>query len=211
MSSTGTTLREIAFETIKQKIVNGEWQGGTFLSERALSELLGMSKTPIRSAMDRLEMVGLVKLRPNQGVIVQEMSLKKIMEIYELRLSLETFAARQLTGKMDAYFFRRLDDNLALQEQCVQKEDIVGFVQLDRNFHAMMISGLDNEEYTEVMSRLQDKFLMAVRATFYKNQSRLWGSLNEHKLIRQALEGNDPAATEKLLYNHIQYVKKIML
>lgn len=211
MSGTGTTLREIAFESIKRKIVNREWEGGTFLSERALSELLGMSKTPIRSAMDRLEMIGLVKLTPNQGVIVQEMSLKKIMEIYELRLSLETFAAKQLTGKMDAHFFRQLDDNLTLQERCVQEEDIAGFVQLDRNFHETIITGLDNEEYTEVMSRLQDKFLMAVRTTFYKNHSRLWGSLSEHKQIRKALEGNDPAATEELVYNHIQYVKKIML
>lgn len=68
-------------------------------------------------------MIGLVKHTPNQGVIVQEMSLKKIMEIYELRLSLETFAAKHLIGKMDASFFRQLDDNLTLQEQCVKQED----------------------------------------------------------------------------------------
>ncbi|WJH35372.1 GntR family transcriptional regulator [Paenibacillus sp. CC-CFT747] len=211
MNLTGTTLREKAFETIKRKIVSGEWEGGTFLSEKALSELLGVSKTPIRSAMDRLEMLGLVKLIPNQGVIVQEMSLKKIMEIYELRLSLETFAAKQLTGKMDAPFFHKLDENLSLQQKCVEQVDIVGFVQLDREFHETIISGLDNEEYTEVMSRLQDKFLMAVRATFYKNHSRLRGSMDEHKRIRKALEEDDPAATETLVSNHIQFVKKIML
>ncbi|WNQ13959.1 GntR family transcriptional regulator [Paenibacillus aurantius] len=207
----GTTLREVAFETIKQKIVNGEWEGGTFLSEKRLSELLGMSKTPIRSAMDRLEMIGLVKLAPNQGVIVQELSLKKIMEIYELRLSLETFAVKQLTGKMDPPFFHRLDENLERQEHCVREEDIVGFVQLDRTFHETIIAGLDNEEYREVMSRLQDKFLMAVRVTFYKNHNRLAGSLNEHKQIRRALEGNDPTAAEELVYHHIEFVKKIML
>src|SRR6478609_46880 len=92
MPETGMTLRDEAFRQIKERIVQGEWGGGTFLSERRLSETLQMSKTPIRSALDRLEMMGLVKLMPNQGFVVQEISLRKIMDIYELRLSLETFA-----------------------------------------------------------------------------------------------------------------------
>ncbi|NEU32188.1 GntR family transcriptional regulator [bacterium LRH843] len=211
MSHKGMTLREVAFQEIKQKIVNGEWKGGTFLSEKGLSEMLNMSKTPIRSAMDRLEMIGLVKLIPNQGIIVQEMSLKKMMEIYELRLSLETYAVKHLTGKMDADFFHQLDDNLKLQEIAVGKGDIIEFVKLDREFHEIIIAGLDNEEYTEVMSRLQDKFILSVRVTFYKNKSRLFGSLEDHKLIRNALAGKDPEKTEKLIYDHIKYVNKIML
>lgn len=205
------TLREIAYEEIKKRIVNGEWEGGTFLSEKGLSELLKMSKTPIRSAMDRLEMIGLVKLIPNQGIVVQEMSLKKMIEIYELRLSLETYAAKHLTGKMDDNFFRKLDNNLKLQDVAVEKEDIIEFVKLDREFHEMIIAGLDNEEYTEVMSRLQDKFLLSVRVTFYKKKNRLFGSLEEHKLIRHALEGKDPEKTVKLVYDHIKFVNKIML
>ncbi len=99
MPTSGMTLREAAFRRIKEGIVQGEWEGGTFLAEKRLCELLGMSKTPIRSALDRLEEAGLVKLVANQGFVVQEISPKKIMEIYQLRLSLETFAAEQLTGK----------------------------------------------------------------------------------------------------------------
>ncbi|WP_219835485.1 GntR family transcriptional regulator [Paenibacillus sp. R14(2021)] len=118
------TLRDKAFQTIKGHIVHGDWAGGTFLSEKFLSELLGMSKTPIRSALDRLEMMGLVKLSPKQGVFVQELSLKKILEFYELRLSLETYAARKLTGRMDEAFFRKLDENLDLQDEAVQRDDI---------------------------------------------------------------------------------------
>lgn len=211
MSKTGTTLRDTAFQKIKQSIVNGEWEGGTFLSEKMLSELLQMSKTPIRSALDRLEMMGLVKLVANQGFIVQEISLKKIMDIYELRLSLETFAGNHLTGKMDRVFFDRLDANLVMQSQAVDSEDIVKYVELDRQFHEMIISGMGNEEYTEAMSRIQDKFLMAVRTTFYKNKNRLWGSIDEHKQIRDALAGKDPFVTVYLIQKHIQFVEQIML
>ncbi len=211
MSTTGITLRDAAFQKIKQSIVNGELEGGTFLSEKALSELLQMSKTPIRSALDRLEMMGLVKLVPNQGFVVQEISLKKIMDIYELRLSLETFAANHLTGKMDKAFFDKLDDILAMQAEAVEQEDILRYVELDRQFHESIISGMANEEYAEAMSRIQDKFLMAVRTTFYKNKKRLRSSMNEHKQIRDALASDDPTVTVHLVKKHIEFVEQIML
>ena len=211
MTLPGPTMRETAFQKIKQGIVDGEWEGGTFLSEKRLGEQLRMSKTPIRSALDRLEMMGLVKLVPNQGFVVQEISLKKIMDIYELRLALETYAANQLTGKMDREFFERLDANLIEQKRAVEKEDIVSYVELDRRFHEAIISGMDNEEYAEAMSRIQDKFSMAVRTTFYKNKKRLWGSLEEHRQIREALAGGDPSATVELVKKHIKFVEQIML
>ncbi|MBO9609885.1 MAG: GntR family transcriptional regulator [Paenibacillaceae bacterium] len=211
MSMNGTTLRDAAFHRIKTSIVQGEWQGGTFLSEKWLGEQLQMSKTPIRSALDRLEMMGLVKLVPNQGFVVQEISLKRILDIYELRLALETFAVRQLTGKMDESFFTILDDNLAKQDEAAQRGDIVSYVQLDRQFHEAIVAGMANEEYAEAMSRMQDKFLIAVRTTFYKNKERLWGSLGEHRQIRNALAGGDPAESERLMRNHIEFVKQVML
>ena len=170
-----------------------------------------MSKTPIRSALDRLEAAGLVKLVANQGFVVQEISLKKIMEIYQLRLSLETFAVEQLTGKMDPAFFERIDDNLTRQQEAARAEDIVAYVELDRQFHETIVSGLANEEYSEAMTRIQDKFLMAVRTTFNKNRGRLLGSIREHRLIRDALAGGDPAATVELVRKHIVYVERIML
>jgi len=211
MAISGTTLRDTAFQEIKRSIVNGQWEGGTFLSEKWLSEQLQMSKTPIRSALDRLEMMGLVKLVPNQGFIVQEMSLKKIMDIYQLRLSLETFAASSLTGKMDEAFFGELDANLERQQSAAAEQNIVAYVELDREFHEIIIKGLDNEEYADAMSRIQDKFLMAVRTTFYKNKKRLWGSLEEHKQIRDALEREDPGETVRLVQQHIEFVRQVML
>lgn len=205
------TLKEKATETIREKIVSGEWSGGTFLSEKFLSELLQMSKTPVRSALDRLEMMGLVKQSPNQGIIVQEISLKKILEIYELRLSLETFAARRLTGRMDQAFLDELDESVDRQEKAIQDDDIAAYVRCDREFHERIVAGLDNEEYVEAMARIQDKFLMAVRTTFAKNKDRLWGSIEEHRQIRQALAGSDPLETERLIERHIEYVKTVML
>ena len=66
-------LKQIAYEAIKEKIVSGEWESGRFISERELQAELGMSKTPIRSALDRLESTGLVVLHPNRGAVIAEL------------------------------------------------------------------------------------------------------------------------------------------
>jgi DNA-binding GntR family transcriptional regulator len=205
------SLKEKAVETIRERIVGGVWPGGMFLSEKMLKELLQMSSTPIRSALDRLEMMGLVKQAPNQGAFVRDLSLKEILNVYELRLAMETFAARTLTGRMGRPFFDGLDANLAGQEQAIEADDIQLYVRLDREFHGSIVRGLDNEDYVEAMDRIQDKFLMAVRTTFEKNRDRLWGSIDEHRQIRHALAGRDPLLTEGLIGRHIEYVKTIML
>jgi DNA-binding GntR family transcriptional regulator len=196
---------------MKGNIVDGVWGGGTFLSEKWLCDQLRMSKTPVRSALDRLEMMGLVKLFPNQGVVVAEISLRKILEIYELRKALETYAAKKLTGKLDAAFFRRMDDNLRQQELAIDQYQVVEYVKLDAEFHSMIVAALDNEEYADAMMRMQDRFLMAVRTTFLKNRDRLRGSMEEHYSIREALAGSDPDRTERLIDAHIEYVKSVML
>lgn len=209
--SSKQTLKETAYQFIRKCIVDGVWSGGTFLSENSLCEQLGMSKTPIRSALDRLEMMGLVKLFPNQGAVVSEVSLKRILEIYELRLALETYAVRCLTGKLDAAFFICMDENIGLQAKSIENNDIPEYVRLDRQFHEMIIAGLDNEEYAGVMMRMQDQFILAVRTTFIKNRQRLGGSIEEHRKIRAALAGTDPEQTERLMTEHLEFVKRIML
>ena len=206
----GVPLKQTAYDYMKRKIVDGKWAGGRFLSERELQEELGMSKTPIRSALDKLEANGLITLHPKQGAVVAELPLRKIFEIYELRKALETYAARELTGRMDAKFFRDLDANLELQQLAAAREDITEYVRLDRSFHARIVAGLGNEAYDETMERIQDRFIMSLRTTFYRETSRLVSSLEEHRRIRDALAGADAAAAARLVEQHLDYVMQIM-
>ncbi len=83
-------------------------------------------------------------------------------------------------------------------------------MELDRQFHETIVSGLANEEYSEAMARIQDKFLMAVRTTFFKNKKRLLGSIREHKQIRDALAGADRERTATLVGMHLQYVEQML-
>jgi DNA-binding GntR family transcriptional regulator len=91
-------LKEQAYQQLKQMLVDGTYVPGTFLSERRLAEQLGMSKTPVRAALERVEAEGYVTVSPQQGIVVRELSLREIKEHFEIRMALETHIVRRLAG-----------------------------------------------------------------------------------------------------------------
>src|SRR5215510_8543834 len=91
-------LKERAYRHIKQRILNGSFAPAEFLSERQLAGQLAMSKTPVRAALERLESEGLITTSPQQGIIVRDLSVEQIADLYEMRLALETYVARTLAG-----------------------------------------------------------------------------------------------------------------
>src|SRR5262245_53005652 len=93
-------LKEQAYAEIKRQILGGELPPGTFLAERQVAARLGMSKTPVRSALERLESEGFVSISPQQGAIIRDLSVPEIADLYEIRMAIESFVARSLAGKL---------------------------------------------------------------------------------------------------------------
>src|SRR6266567_4439531 len=92
-------LKDRAYELIKQRLLNNDYPPGSFLSERQLAENLGMSKTPIKGALERLESEGFITVSPQQGIVVRELSVHEIADQYEIRGVLESYTLRSLAGK----------------------------------------------------------------------------------------------------------------
>src|SRR5580700_8790566 len=85
-------LKDRAYERIKSRLLNNDYPPGTFLSERQLAENLGMSKTPVKAALERLESEGLIAVSPQQGIVVRELSVHEIADLYEIRAALESYS-----------------------------------------------------------------------------------------------------------------------
>src|SRR5690625_5051169 len=92
------TLKDKAYLKIKQLILKGELKPGEFITEREFVNRLGMSRTPIRSAFDRLEIEGLINNSPNKGPIIAEISVRKAVDIYDVRIALESHVVKQLAS-----------------------------------------------------------------------------------------------------------------
>src|SRR5215510_9474028 len=91
-------LKERAYEEIKRRLLNNDYPPRSFLAERQLAEQLGMSKTPVKAALERLEHEGFITVSPQQGIVVREMALHEIVDQYEIRTALETYIVRAVAG-----------------------------------------------------------------------------------------------------------------
>ncbi len=116
-------LKEQAYVELKQLILSGAIAPGSFLAERQLAGRLGMSKTPVRAALERLELEGFVTVSPQQGILVRDLSLHEIADQYEIRIALEAFVVRHVAGRLAAPQVERLRDNLHEQEATARTGD----------------------------------------------------------------------------------------
>ena len=113
----GNTKKDLAYEEIKRLILDGKLSGDMPISENVLANMLGISRTPVREALRRLEMDGFVRVIPNQGVVIREVSISEVKEIYDMRIALEEFVVRELADGLSDEDFRNLEAILKKQER----------------------------------------------------------------------------------------------
>ena len=140
-----TNLKTLAYNKIRQKIVTCEYAPGTFLNEEILTEALGLSRTPIRDALSRLEQEGLIEIRPKRGITVKSLTVSDINMIFEVRNLYEPYILKnygsllpveRLHGFYD--IFLHTDSN----SECFKNNDY--FYELDSDFHLMIVRSCPN-------------------------------------------------------------------
>src|SRR5215472_5556087 len=129
-------LKDRAYEMIKRRLLNNDYPPGSFLSERQLAESLGMSKTPVKGALERLEAEGFITVSPQQGIVVRELSVREIADQYEIRSVLESYALRTLAGQLTPEQAARVQANLEAQLRLRGSGEVARGVELDAAFHA---------------------------------------------------------------------------
>lgn len=204
-------LKQTAFEEVKRRILDGTFAPGTFVSERELSELLAMSKTPIRSALERLSQLGFVNISPQRGIVIRELSLREVTDHYDLRIALESFVARCLAGRLSAEQVRRITANLDRQRECVAGADIPGYMSADGEFHLMLCEILDNREIVQVMAHQREKLARVVEQNVRRDIGRMSVSADEHATILQALLDDDPRLAEERMIDHLETGKRFLV
>ncbi len=206
-----TFLKDKAYQELKTLLLDGSYPPGSFLSERKLGNQLGMSKTPIRAALERLEAEGFVATAPQQGIIVRELSLREIREHYEIRAALESYIAQQIAGKLTKGQILALKKNLEIQKACILCGDINGHVEADADFHQLLAGFLGNVEIQKVMQHQRDKMFRVALQISRQNPARMQSSLAEHiGIFEKILAGDGDLAVEKIR-GHLETGKQYLL
>jgi DNA-binding GntR family transcriptional regulator len=204
-------LKERAYAEIKQRILCGTFAAGTFLSERQLALQLGMSKTPVRAALERLQQEHFVTISPQQGIIVRDLSVHEIADQYEIRAALETYVVRAVAGRLTSGQVDRLRANLEAQEVDCRNCDVQRGVLLDTEFHTLFCEFLGNREILRVMGQLREKIHRVIAQVYKLNPGRAASSYEEHRAIADAVIQGDAAAAARLIEEHLECGKRYLL
>jgi len=196
-------LKEQAFSAVKGLIVDGTLPPGTFVSEGELAATLKMSKTPIRSALERLAELGFISISPQRGIVVREMSIREVTDHYDIRMALESFVLRHVAGRLTSAQLEALHDSIHRQRAAVDTRDIAAYTDADGEFHLMTCEFFDNEQILRVMRHQRDKLSLVVERIHRRDLGRMAVSMREHESILAALESGDGDHAARLVIAHL--------
>jgi DNA-binding GntR family transcriptional regulator len=205
-------LKDRAYAELKIMIQSGVYAPDTFLSERQLVEKLGMSKTPIRSALEHLEAQGLVAVSPQQGIVVRDLSAREIAELFDIRSAIEPFIVRRLAERrFTSEQSARIKANLKSQRAAVGAEDALAATKLDIEFHILLAELLDNGEMLAWLTRCFDKLERAILRINRLAVNRLPKSQADHASIAMAVLKGRGSVAAKAMVQHLQYGRRFLL
>jgi DNA-binding GntR family transcriptional regulator len=204
-------LKDRAYSELKQKIQAGDYPPGTFLSERQLSSLLGMSKTPIKAALERLEQEGLVTVAPQQGIVVRAMTIQEVVDQFELRKALECYVISALSGKLTKSQNTTIERNVKQQRKAASKNLCNQLVELDAEFHLILCQAFGNAAILDCLMQHRAKMHRVISQVMSQNPARWNVAVEEHAAILLAIQNSTGSKAVKLMEQHLDYGKQYLL
>lgn len=196
-------LSEKIAETIRDYILKGVLKPGERLTEPKLSDILGISRTPIREALRLLEMDGFVEIVPRRGAVVTEITDKDVDEIFILKIRLESLAAKLAVNNMTDVDIDRLEEFNNKLERFYNNKNVAGMIKANSDFHDFFIRKSENQRLIKFLESLLSQFKRATAYSFTET-GRIGNVIEEHKEILKAFREKDADLVEKLVEKHIQ-------
>ncbi|HHY71581.1 MAG TPA: GntR family transcriptional regulator [Thermoanaerobacterales bacterium] len=199
-------LRDLVFAAIREAILNGRLKPGERLMEVQLAEEMGVSRTPVREAIRKLELEGLVVMVPRKGAYVAGLTLKDAAEVFEIRSSLEGLAAALAAERITDEEVTSLDRILEAISTAGEKGDIKTIIKKDMEFHQVLFSASRNDRLAQIINNLKEQ-IDRFRMQSFSNPARLKSVLSEHKNILDSIKQGDAENAERLAKEHIYKVE----
>jgi DNA-binding GntR family transcriptional regulator len=196
------SLKDQAYLAIKDAILTLKLKPGDALVENDLAEQLGISKTPVRTALQELEREGLVTKVLYKGTYVREITPRDVREIFQLRAVLEGLAARLAVPALEETDLARARELVHLMETAMEAGDRSRASQCGAGLHSLLLQKADNERLHLIWHNLDDQ-TERVRLMSDRISGRLEKSVGEHRRILETLEQRDPELAEQRMREHL--------
>ena len=203
-------LREVVCESLREAIRSGVLKPGERIMEIQLAEELGVSRTPVREAIRKLELEGYVVMMPRRGTYVASMSIRDINEIFEIRTALESLSNGLAADHITDDELEHLQRLLVIIGGYIKDGNIEKIVETDIEFHDLLYHAARNERLVGIISNLRDQ-LTRFRTLSMSYPGRLEETLEEHRLIVDAIASGDRKAASRAAERHMENSEKTLL
>lgn len=202
----GQSFGERVYLQIKQAILDGKLLPGAFIAETQLADSLGISRTPVRNAIPRLEHEGFIISVPTKGYQVAEISFHDIEEIYQLKEILECHMIRETADKFTPAEIDELEALLQVANLVLEKEDYAGFLKASRDFHHELESKFGNQRISNLLASLDEHVSRFIIAQLRTQSIQLSNSpaLQDHRLILEAIRKRNVEKAVSLTRDHLR-------
>lgn len=195
-------LRDVVFNTLRQAILKGELKPGERLMEIQLAQRLGVSRTPIREAIRKLELEGLVTMVPRKGAEVAKITEKSLRDVLEVRRSLEELAMQIACDKITEDILDDLEMALGEFKKAINSKELTAIAEADVNFHDVIYHATDNDKLIQILNNLREQ-MYRYRIEYIKDYSSHKRIIEEHELIIDSLKNKDKAKATLAICTHI--------
>ncbi|WP_337869984.1 GntR family transcriptional regulator [Meiothermus sp.] len=202
------SVREAAYAHLRGAILMGALLPGVRISEPGLAQELGVSRTPVREALQRLAQEGLVELLPGKGARVRVLSAEEVREVYDVRALLEGEAAALAAQNATEVELNRLERLLQVLE-ALPKEAYAKQMQVDFDFHTVLIEAAHNKTLARIYADLRSS-LTLVRS-FQQTLSQHPKTRQQHQAILSALKARNPGKAAEAARAHVRYFRDLVL
>ncbi|HEX3031441.1 MAG TPA: GntR family transcriptional regulator [Bacillota bacterium] len=203
-------LREIVFETLREAIINGDLEPGERMMEIQLADEMGVSRTPVREAIRKLELEGFVVMIPRKGAYVAGISIKDIADVFEIRAALEGLAAGLAADRITEDEIEALERCLVKVAECAESNNLDMLISADTDFHELLYKASRNDRLVQIVSNLREQ-IQRFRTTSLAQPGRMKVALEEHKQIVEAICSRNVELASKLAREHIENAENSML
>ena len=195
-------LRDVVFNTLRQAILRGEMEPGERLMEIQLAQKLGVSRTPIREAIRKLELEGLVIMIPRKGAEVAHITEKDMKDVLEVRSTLEELVVELAIKNVTDEKIEELKCANKVFESAIVSKDAVNIVEADVKFHDILYSMTNNARLIQIINNLREQ-MYRYRVEYLKKKEFHKQLLWEHQEIIRAIEAGEIDVATKITEQHI--------
>lgn len=203
-------LRDVVFNTLRQAILKGELKPGERLMELALAERLGVSRTPIREAMRKLELEGLVVMIPRRGAQVANITEKDLNDVLEVRIALENMAIEKACTRMSEEEMSKLWLAAKEFERTTSEGNLVRLAEADVAFHEIIYEASDNKRLCQVLNNLREQ-IYRYRMEYLKEEETRNLLVKEHEEITRAIRNRDVKRAQEISFQHLENQRKAII